>query len=80
MRIATLRSKKELIYDPGINLGDFKYFIVDLTDEELFDTYMVYQYICLKIKRENSSFEYNWWHSRFTIIASTLGAQNILKL
>lgn len=80
MRIAVLRSGRELKYEGSFSLEEFRDSISDYSDEELFDAYMVLLYICLTIRREQSNRDFNWWRWRSISVEEKLGHDKIEQL
>ena len=67
MRIAKTRSGRIIPYNPQEKLDEFNVFLDSLSNEDIFDLYLILQYICIKIRKERrrDRESYQWWVERF---------------
>ena len=67
MHTANTRSGKIIPYNPQENLDEFNDFLDSLSNEDIFDIYLIFQYICIKFRKEGRKDRnsYQWWIERF---------------
>lgn len=80
MRLAVLRTGRSIKYEANQSLREFAQFVESLSDSEQFDLFLIYQYLCLRLRREENvnNVRLLWWEQRFLALINLCSESLIL--